>query len=1059
MKIKFWSFSIKVIRHVSLMILFFTLSLNLIQAQTYFFEKYGVEQGLSSSKVYTILQDKNDWIWLGTESGVSRFNGSAFTNFTAADGTAGSGVMSIAEDTLGRIWCGHLNGGLTVYDGKKFTRVRLDSITLSGDVTSIRQTGKHLWLTTSKDGAIRVDFLQPGDSVLTGKQYGGNYGLNVIASTYIDTYGVYYCIVPGGIKTYNKGKDIFEVYKPEGLTDYFSIVTIFMDSRGDFWFGTFNGGLYRLVKKTGEMKVYDVRDGLAKNFVSYITEDYRGNIWVGTWGGGITLFYDEKLRTFNKSNGLDALSVHCMVEDSEKNMIIADHYTGVSIYKGDHFTSVTDPQIIQDKQVFAVEEDNQGRFWLGTNAGVSVYDPSVLNDNPVKVFNDKTNSLINARFIKMDKTGSVWIGTYQRGLFNYDLKSGKMYFDPFLNGNLEKQAVVTALEIDRQNMVWIGNYDRLVVYDRKAEEIKTFTQADGLAGTSIKALFCDKDNNIWIGSEEKIGLTKYDSKTGKFKILNITEGLVPQTISQTADSRIWIGTGGGLLGIVNDSVVATITEKDGLLSNNIKFLEPQGDKFLYIGTNFGLNRLNLSDGSIATFTKRNGFTGIEASPNASITDSKGNLWFGTGNGVTRLNPSLMPPSDARPKVHLGSLKVNYEQHEMVNNLKLNFKEKTILFDYYSVSLTEPDAVKYMLMLKGFDSDWKPATNMTQKDYSLSPGHYTFRVMASNSYGYWNEEPLEYSFVIKPPFYQTPWFISLCLIIAAIGVILYIKIRERNLILEKKILEQKVAERTAEVVQKSMEIEEKNRDITASIRYAERIQRAMLPRNDMFKETFVLYMPKDIVSGDFYWMHDNGDLQFIAACDCTGHGVPGAFMSIIGHNSLNKVVREYGLTRPGAILDQLNAEVVKALMQRNEETINDGMDMSLIAFDKKKFTLEFAGAYNSVYLVRKGEIFMYKADRFPIGMSSIQAKKSFQNQTIDIQPGDMIYMSSDGYADQFGFSDGKKYKSGNVKKLLCGIWDLPVDDQRDQLAKEILTWKGDLEQVDDIMFIGTRIPDR
>ena len=132
-------------------------------------------------------------------------------------------------------------------------------------------------------------------------------------------------------------------------------------------------------------------------------------------------------------------------------------------------------------------------------------------------------------------------------------------------------------------------------------------------------------------------------------------------------------------------------------------------------------------------------------------------------------------------------------------------------------------------------------------------------------------------------------------------------------------------------------------------------------------------------------------QFIAVCDCTGHGVPGAFMSIIGHNSLNKVVREYGITRPSAILDQLNNEVLKALRQRNEETINDGMDMALIAFDKKKFTLDFAGAYNPLYVVRKGEVFVYKGDRFPIGMTAIGEKKNFTNQNVDIQPGDMIYM--------------------------------------------------------------------
>jgi serine phosphatase RsbU (regulator of sigma subunit) len=333
------------------------------------------------------------------------------------------------------------------------------------------------------------------------------------------------------------------------------------------------------------------------------------------------------------------------------------------------------------------------------------------------------------------------------------------------------------------------------------------------------------------------------------------------------------------------------------------------------------------------------------------------------------------------------------------------------------------------------------------------------VKASNSQGIWNSKPETFHFIIKPPFWLTWWFVAICLIIAAIGIVSYIKIREKNLVREKKRLETKVEERTAEVVQKSMEIEAKNRDITASIRYAERIQRAMLPREGLFNDTFVLYMPKDIVSGDFYWMWDNGELAFIAACDCTGHGVPGAFMSIIGHNSLNKIVKESGVISPGAILDQLNDEVVKALMQRKEETINDGMDLALIAFDRKKFTLEFAGAYNPLYVVRNGKLTTYKGDRFPIGMSSLIVKKSFATRQVDIEPGDMLYMCSDGYADQFGTPDSKKYKSGNVKKLLTEIWQLPISEQRTRLKNEIIAWKGDLPQVDDIMFIGTKIPER
>ena len=218
------------------------------------------------------------------------------------------------------------------------------------------------------------------------------------------------------------------------------------------------------------------------------------------------------------------------------------------------------------------------------------------------------------------------------------------------------------------------------------------------------------------------------------------------------------------------------------------------------------------------------------------------------------------------------------------------------------------------------------------------------------------------------------------------------------------------------------------------------------------------MPKDIVSGDFYWMYDSGELRFIAAVDCTGHGVPGAFMSIIGHNSLNKIVREYELTKPSEIVDQLNVEVMNALLQRHEKAINDGMDLALIAFNKKTFTLEYAGAYNPLYVIRKGELFEYKGDRFPVGMTTMDERKKFTNHNVDIQPGDMLYMCSDGYADQFGSTEGKKYKSGNVKKLLSQIWDLPVREQKERLENEILEWKGSLSQVDDIMFIGTRIPE-
>ena len=1045
------------------MTLIFILPFSPLRSQTYFFEKYGVDEGLGSMKVYTVFQDKNDWIWCGTESGVSRFNGSKFENFSSVDGMARNGVYTIAEDSLGRIWFGHMyGGGLTMFDGQGFQKMKFDSITITNDVTSIKQLNKFIWITTISNGAIRIPFPDQGDTLLTGKQYSGREGLSdQISSSYIGRNGDYYCIVPNaGIKKYNPEKDQFENFSPEGFPKYFAVIVMYEDPGGDFWLGTHNGGLYRKIAATGEMKIYDsVRDGLALNDVTYITEDYKGNIWAGTWGGGITVISGEKMRIFNKSNGLEATSIHCILEDKEKNIIIADHYTGISVFKGDHFTTYSDEKMLPDKSVFAVEEDDMGRYWFGTNAGISVYNPEAQGKNRVQIFNNEKNAIGNQiRFLKSDKSGNIWIGTYGNGLYTYNTELKKFIFDSRINRYLHE--IITALIVDREDRLWVGDMEKLVVLDRKNQDTITYTQASGLAGNNIKVLFCDSSNNIWIGSEEKSGLTKYDSGTGKFTKINIGDGYVPQTIAETSDSRIWVGTASGLLCIQNDSVTMILTDETGLLSNNIKLLQPEGKNFLYIGTNSGLNRYNLADNTIASFTKRNGFPGIEASPNASLKDSKGNLWFGTtANGVTMLTPEKMPPVNANPKTHLNSMEVNYTPREMSKDLKLNYKEKSLSFNYYTVSLTDPDAIRFKVMLEGSDQDWKPATRQSRQDFpNLAPGHYTFLVKASNSYGYWNEEPVEYSFVIKPPFYLNPWFIALCLILITFAIISYIQIRERNLIREKKILEAKVEERTAEVVQKSMEIEQKNRDITASIRYAERIQRAMLPREDTFKDTFVLFMPKDIVSGDFYWMYDNGDWQLIAVVDCTGHGVPGAFMSIIGHNSLNKVVKEYGIMQPSLILNQLNTEVVTALKQRNEEAINDGMDLTLIAFNRKKFILEFAGAYNPLYIVRDGKLTVYKGDRFPIGMTTVEDRKQFINQKIDIQPGDMIYMCSDGYADQFGSTDGKKYKSGNVKRLLSGIWQLPVNEQREKLESEILKWKGDLPQVDDILIIGTRVPE-
>ena len=206
------------------------------------------------------------------------------------------------------------------------------------------------------NGAIMTSFPQTGDTVLRGKQFMGKDGLSdQISGTCIDNDDNLYCITSyAGIKKFNPLQNNFETFNPQGLTKFFNIIVMFHDSRGNYWYGTHNGGLYKYDVDSGNMRVLDVRDGLSKNMISYITEDYRGNIWVGTFGGGITVFEGEKIKVYDQSNGLEATSIHCIVEDKERNIIIADHYNGISIFKGDHFLTWSDEKFLPDNNVFAV---------------------------------------------------------------------------------------------------------------------------------------------------------------------------------------------------------------------------------------------------------------------------------------------------------------------------------------------------------------------------------------------------------------------------------------------------------------------------------------------------------------------------------------------------------------------------------------------------------------------------------------------------------------------------------------------------------------------------------
>jgi len=546
-----------------------------------------------------------------------------------------------------------------------------------------------------------------------------------------------------------------------------------------------------------------------------------------------------------------------------------------------------------------------------------------------------------------------------------------------------------------------------------------------------------------------------------------------------------------------DSIpISFIADNTILSSNNIFSLIFLDDSTLLIATDKGFDRAILDSNkkirSIKNYDHSDGFKGFENQLNAAFKDKHGNVWFGTTGGLTRYSPELEKRSSQPPILHLTDIDLFYQDvnwneesdsitpwYNIPYDLELPYSNNNLTFRFVTTSNTNPDKVTYQFYLNGLDKDFTPPTRNNEITYSgLKPGQYTLNVIVTNV-NQIKSEPLEYAFVINPPFWQTWWFYSIIIFLIALSIYSYIKYHERQLIRKNRELEIKVLERTAEIRRQKSVIEEKNmnleianieinqqkdiielknRDITDSIRYAQRIQNALLPSYEMLKESFadsfILFKPRDIVSGDFYWVKKKNGEVIIVAADCTGHGVPGAFMSMLGISFLNEIVDKNNITEPGRILNLMREAVISSLRQwQVDSESRDGMDIALckISYDQNK--LLYAGANNPLWIIRNGEFSEHRADRMPIAI--YDEMNEFTTHSINLQQGDSIYMFSDGYADQFGGPNGKKFKYKPFQELLISLQEKNMEEQKKILDKTIEEWQGDFEQIDDIIVVGLK----
>lgn len=1117
------------------LLLFLLLNCFFLFSQQNNFKSYSIKEGLPQSSVPCILQDKRGYLWLGTNGGgAARFDGKNFKVYNKKNGLVGNVVRSLFEDSKGNLWFG-TDEGISIYDGSNFFSINQND-SLKGSTV--------LCFAENKDGKVFAGTDNAGINII---ESGGNKKVKIsnyptgdennfpVFDILIDNEKVLLGTFYGGILLLSEEKDSFKVSKFGESMEFPSdrILSLAKDDEGNIWVGTSDAGVFK-IDSENKITSYQPKDGFAGISVWDILIAKDKTLWFATGGHGVIHFTKNKFLAYTTEEGLPHNQVFCAFRDAEGNIFFGTNGSGLCRLIGEHFSHFTKNEGLSSDNIQGISQDNSGAMWLATNGGGAIKMIFSEEKFSIQKFTTQNNFLsdnLSAIARGNNKNKNLWFGTVKDGIVKYDPDKigagGKKFYNYTESDGLQENRV-SSIMVDKKGIVWCGTANGISRFDG-VKFLNASMEKMKMSDEGVKTIVEDNEGNIWFGTAG--GLAKYGGD-GSITTYDEVEGLAEKdvnAIAVDAVGNIWIGTKGGGIFLFDvtdkDSMPIRFVANDSLLSSNsINAITFTGEeetklaalstggfdtliiKHLLIGTNKGIDKLlviNNSIENVRSYDASDGFSGVEVNDNAFFRDKEDNIWIGTIQGLTKYSPAKENILSLPPQIHITNLQLDYKDvnwtarkfqtsswFNLPLNLKLPYDENNLTFHFTAISYSNPDKISYTTFLEGQDKNWTPLSSENKITYSaLNPGTYTFKVKATNAEGTWSDEATYTLFIILPPWYQTTTFYVSCAVFLIIAIIIFIKYRERKLIEEKKVLEQKVKERTAEVVKQKEEIEqqkevieEKNKDITDSINYAKKIQEAILPkeeeRKNLLENSFVLFKPKDIVSGDFYWMHErDGKILFMAA-DCTGHGVPGAFMSMIGSSLLNQIVGEKKIFMPDQILNQLRIEIMKALKQTGAEgESKDGMDASLCLYDKINRKLYFSGANNSMYLVRKNKdnnndddkdlkvalenesfrLYEIKPDKQPIGFYLEQTP--FTIHELYIRQEDTVYVFSDGYEDQFGGPKGKKFMSKKFKEFLLTIQNKTINEQFSLVDETIENWKNydgkKYEQNDDILVIGVK----
>lgn len=724
---------------------------------------WSTENGLPQNTVHAIIQTSDGYVWIATEEGLARFDGISFTVFDKrnTEQLKSNDIRALAEDREGALWIGTADGLVRLLEGKFTLFTTQEGLPGNAIQSLYKDHDDNLWIAASsgltrlKGGVFTSFITQPALPTSS------------VQSIFEDSEGTLWIGTPYGLSRFKDGK-LLNYAVPAGAANN-SVVTINQDGQGRLWFGTLNG---LACFDQGSFRTYTMQDGLPSNRIISLAPDRSGSLWVGTTGG-LARFANNQFTGFKQGEGLSSNIILSIFEDREGSLWIGTESGGLNLLKDKKFTTYTSRDGLASDLVKSIYEDHQGRIWIGTNGG--------------------------------------GLSLFKDGKFTtYTTKDG-------LSSN-----VVLALCADNQGNLWAGTPDGLTRFN--SGRFTTYTSAEGLANDFVRSIFADRQGNLWVGTRG--GLTRL--RDGVFKVYTTIDGLPNDfvgAIHEDANGSLWIGTLGGLSRF-KDERFTTYTTRDGLSSDVVTSLHEDAEKTLWIGTHGGgLNRLK--DGKFAAFTTREGLPddvvyrvledqqgnlwlgcskGIFRLSKKELDDfanGKGNsiafvaygtadgmitrecsggghpaawkgvdgkLWFSTIKGVAMIDPEKIRINDQPPPVVINQVRIDDESITPGRRIELPPGKTRFDFYYTALSFIAPEKVSFKYRLEGFDSHWvDPGTRRVAYYTNLPPGNYTFRVIARNNDGIWNDTGAVFDLHLRPYFYQTYWFYAVAVLSLALLV--------------------------------------------------------------------------------------------------------------------------------------------------------------------------------------------------------------------------------------------------------------------------------------------------